>query len=276
MAKKSKSKPAPKSPSKTVRAKSSARSSQSLTSGERATNRARSSITRGESLTTSKRSTPKLPIVKQSSRKKSGGSAKLTRIERELLLAFEREYRASEREREKRAAAARKGWETRRAVAEPAPRQTRSEAAKKSWDTRRQNAISRKRITVKANPDDEDSDEDSDSGDFAYQLYDNAHPLHGDTDTIARWHNRLKPLYGSRLRLTLNGYTTDPATGKRTRTYIRRVGFVAGYGDVFGPGALYSKAIKTVRNRHSVDELVVTSVTVELADDADVDDEDND
>lgn len=93
----------------------------------------------------------------------------------------------------------------------------------------------------------------------------------GEHDVIELWHKRLKGYYGQRVRLSLNGFRVDPKTGKRRRIFIRRVGQLDGYGDMFGPGSLYAKAARTVRNRGSEDELVVTSLTVELADDDDDD-----
>lgn len=146
-------------------------------------------------------------------------------------------------------------------------RELRAERARIGWETRRANEIRRERITVKANPYEEKA------GDFAYTLYDSAHPLHGDIAVRERWEAKLKPYYGKRVRITVNGYTINPDTEDKTRTFIRRVGQLDGYASMFGPGSLYSKAIKVVRNRHSTDELDVTSLTIELADDGDTDGE---
>lgn len=93
----------------------------------------------------------------------------------------------------------------------------------------------------------------------------------GESDVIDLWDRRLRDYYGQTVRLSLNGFRVDPKTGKRRRIFIRRVGFLSGYGDMFGPGSLYAKAARTVRNRGSEDELVVTSLTVELADSDDED-----
>lgn len=145
----------------------------------------------------------------------------------------------------------------------------RAFAARKGWDTRRANETRKHRQTFKANP---DPDEES-SGDFAYTLYDAAHPMTGEPETVALWKGRASQYYGERVRVSLNGFRVDPKTGKRVRIFIRRVGQLDGYGDLFGPGSLYAKAAKVVRNRGSEDELVITSVTIERADENESDEE---
>jgi hypothetical protein len=144
----------------------------------------------------------------------------------------------------------------------------RKSAATVGWETRRRNAELRQRQTIKANPD------EVSAGDFAYQLYDNAHPLHGDPDTKDRWESILRDYYGRRVLVTMNGYRTNPETGERHRIQIKRVRKIDGYGDMFGPGSVYGKMAKVVRNIASEDELVTTSLTLELADDDAEDSED--
>jgi hypothetical protein len=80
-----------------------------------------------------------------------------------------------------------------------------------------------------------------------------------------KWDTLLRPYYGKRLRITINGVAINPDDESKTRTFIRRVGQVNGYTDVFGPGSLYYDAVKAVRNRHSEEEMDVFSVTVEIA-----------
>lgn len=138
-------------------------------------------------------------------------------------------------------------------------RELRSQRATIGWDTRRANEKLRERMTVKANPHEEKA------GDFAYTLYEKAHPLRGEIETQEYWHKALKPYYGKRVRFTINGYVTDPKTKERTRIFIQRVGNLENYADMFGAGSLYYDGVKAVRNRHSEGELVVTSVTTELA-----------
>lgn len=148
-----------------------------------------------------------------------------------------------------------------------ASKSRRQAAARKGWDTRRRNADLRDRQTFKANP------YEVEAGDFAYQLYDNTHLLHGDPDTIDLWDRRLRGYYGSRVKITLNGYRTSPETGERHRIFITRVFDATGYDSFFGPGSVYAKMIKVIRNLASKDELVTTSLTVELASGGDSDGE---
>lgn len=152
---------------------------------------------------------------------------------------------------------------------EPYRGSRRAEAAKSGWQTRRANAERRQRQTFKAN------DDEPEAGDFAYALYDKAHPVNGEHETIEEWHGRLKRYYGKKIRITVNGFRANPDDEEdRHRIFIRRVGVVRGYADVFGPGSLFARALRVVRNIASQAELVVSSVTFELADESDEDEED--
>jgi hypothetical protein len=210
-----KEKAAPSNKPKGSRSRSKKSASSSQTKGELSprVKSAPQSSTRKESQSTSKKS-PTAPIISRPSRAKPPGSYS----------------------KEKRAAAAARGWQTRRA-----------------------NDIARQRVNVLANND------EPGAGNYAYKLYDDSHPLHGDPSEIAKWDEILRPYYGKRLRITVNGMTLDPDGERGTRTYIRRVGQVNGYTDVFGPGSLYYDAIKAVRNRHSTEEMDVLSLSVEIA-----------
>lgn len=97
--------------------------------------------------------------------------------------------------------------------------------------------------------------------------------MYGEHETIEEWNRHLRPYYGRRVRVVLNGYRTDPDTDEKYRTQIVRVIQLDGYGDMFGPASAMMKMAKVLRNRYSKDELVTTSISVELADDGDGDGE---
>lgn len=146
-------------------------------------------------------------------------------------------------------------------------KQQRSERGKASYRKALRNASRRKRQVFKSN------EEEEDAGDFIYTLYDATHPMTGEPSQIALWHARIKQYYGKRVRVTMNGYRTDPKTGKRKRVQIHRVRQLDGYASMFGPSSLYASMAKAVRNQASEDELVTTSLSFELADDTDEDGE---
>lgn len=201
------------------------------------------------------------PAQRGANTRKANRAAETAMLAQLEALAARDERSAARRARTSQAAF------TKRVLSQRPQEPPRVAAARKGWITRRENEARRHRHVFKANPD------EVAAGDFAYQLYDNAHPLHGDPDTIALWDERLREFYGSWVRVTLNGYRTDPATGGRHRIFIRRLVLAEGYSSVFGPGGVYGKMCKVVRNRGSEDELVTTSLTVELAEDGDDDGE---
>jgi hypothetical protein len=170
---------------------------------------------------------------------------------------------------EKRAARAAKkhGWKLERVPRETAKPSKRSSAARKGWEKRRAAEKARARKTVKTNPLEESA------GEWAYVLYDDAHPLHGDASTKAKWDADLAPYYGKTIRLTLNGWRKNPKTNKTRRIFIRRIATLNAYSDFFGPGSMYAKALKVVRDIASDDELVISSLTIEEASEGDTDTE---
>lgn len=111
------------------------------------------------------------------------------------------------------------------------------------------------------------------SGDFAYGLYEKAHPIRGDAETIAYYKKALKGLRGRRVKLTFNGKRVDPESGKERNFRVQRTFQFRKYSDVFGSGSAYASAIHVIRDAHSDEELAVLSISIEEADDSD-DDED--
>lgn len=103
------------------------------------------------------------------------------------------------------------------------------------------------------------------AGDYAYGLYDKAHPNYGDPDTVEHFRKQLAGLRGERVRLVINGQrTTDDGEEKRfrlTRTFNYR-----NYRDVFGPGSAFASAMHAQRDAHSEDQLVAFSVALEVLD----------
>lgn len=80
---------------------------------------------------------------------------------------------------------------------------------------------------------------------------------------------RLRDYYGERVRLTINGWRVNPDTKERHRISIQRVGQLDTYADMFGPGSLYAAALRVVRNKASLDDLIVSSLSIEFAESAD-------
>lgn len=258
--------------SKTQRKKSRKYRSQSQTKPARsnATKSAQRNTTTNVSPGTRKKPTTKSPTPLSPSTNKTRGTrskgTQLTAVEQQFYDAFEREYQKSElaiklaRKRGVRRAAP--------AVVSPvvtrqrAGESARSAAARKGWTTRRANEARTQRHTYKANP---NADEIT-TGDFAYTLYNTTHPLTGEQDAIDLWDARVGRYYGHTVRLSLNGFRVNPDTDKRVRIFIRRSGYVESYGDVFGPGSLYARAIRVVRNRASNDALVIVSISFDIVD----------
>lgn len=147
------------------------------------------------------------------------------------------------------------------------PSERRADAARRGWATRRANAERRQRQTWHVNPERSEFG-GKETGDGVYVLYEAAHPLRGDPETRAEWESRLAPYYGHRVRVSLNGYYVDPESGEpASRIYFTATEQLNSYADFFGPDSIYMRLAKRVRNSSSESELVVTSVSVELADD---------
>lgn len=158
-----------------------------------------------------------------------------------------------------------------RALALPSPAQTererRSAAARRGWEKRRRTALERERQTWHINPE-RAEDGGKETGDGVYVLYEAAHPLRGNPDVRSEWDARLRDYYGHRVRISLNGYYVDPDSGEPSgRVYFVSVEDISRYSDFFGPDSAYMRLAKRVRNSSSESELIVTSLSVELADD---------
>ena len=154
-----------------------------------------------------------------------------------------------------------------RAPAPLSPRERRSEAAKRGWAKRRADAIAGERQTWHINPE-RAEDGGKETGDGVYVLYEATHPLRGNPDAKDEWDARLRDYYGHRVRVSLNGYYVDPDSGEPSgRVYFVSVEDLNSYTDFFGPDSIYMRLAKRVRNASSESELIVTSISVELADD---------
>lgn len=119
---------------------------------------------------------------------------------------------------------------------------------------------------VLANPD------EPRAGDFQYSLYDKAHPVHGDPDTIARLKKELRGLRGEKVTVVFKGAHVDEE-GTAHRFRLQRTFNYRQYGDMFGPGSAYADAVHFIRDKYSNEELVTYSFDVEVADDDDENEE---
>lgn len=114
------------------------------------------------------------------------------------------------------------------------------------------------------------------AGDYAYSLYDKAHPYTGDPETIAHFKKELAGLRGERVRLVFNGMRKD-ADGNEHRFRLTRTFNFRNYKDVFGPGSAYARALHAQRDKHSDDQFVTFSVALEVLEiDNEPEDEDED
>lgn len=102
------------------------------------------------------------------------------------------------------------------------------------------------------------------AGDYSYGLYDKAHPVHGDPDTIARIKKELRGLRGRDVRVIIRGARIDE-DGKARRFTASREITLNRYSDLFGPGSAYGSVMHAVRERHSGDTLVTYEITLEEA-----------
>jgi hypothetical protein len=107
----------------------------------------------------------------------------------------------------------------------------------------------RRRILI-ANPD------EPRAGDYAYQLYDKAHPVFGDPEVIASMRRQLRGLRGETVVMRVKGAHIDE-DGTVHRFTARRTFVMNRYSDVFGPGSAYASMVHAVREKHS-DEVLVT------------------
>lgn len=121
---------------------------------------------------------------------------------------------------------------------------------------------------ILANPD------EPSTGQYAFTLYEQAHPIRGDKNTIAHFKKLLAGLRGERVTLHFNGVVNDPETGEReTRFRIQRTFNYRRYSDLFGAGSAYASAVHFVRDKYSDYQLVAMSMSLDIADEADEDTE---
>lgn len=118
-------------------------------------------------------------------------------------------------------------------------------------------AKERKARVIVVNPD------EPRAGDYSYGLYDKAHPVFGEPDTIDYMKKQLRGLRGEDVVMTFKGIRIDDE-GNEKRFTVRRAFTMRQYSDVFGPGSAYASAIHAVRERHSDETLVTHTLTVEI------------
>ncbi len=114
-----------------------------------------------------------------------------------------------------------------------------------------------KRIIL-ANPD------EPRAGDYSYGLYDKAHPVFGEAETIAYMKKQLRGLKGERITVEFKGVRIDD-DGESKRFTVKRTGTYRQYSSMFGPGSLYASAMHAVRERHSDETLVTHSIVITAA-----------
>jgi hypothetical protein len=102
------------------------------------------------------------------------------------------------------------------------------------------------------------------AGDYSYGLYDKAHPVFGEPDTIEYFRKQLRGLRGKRVTMTVKGARIDD-DGKTRRFNVSRTFTLKTYSNVFGPGSAYASAIHSVRELHSDETLVTHSLVIEAA-----------
>ena len=103
------------------------------------------------------------------------------------------------------------------------------------------------------------------TGDFAFDFYDASHPVFGRPGVVSRLKGELRGLRGEDLKVTVRGRRVDADTGQERRFQVIRTVHYRNYNDLFGPGSVYGSAIKAVRDRHSDEQLITDSITIEAA-----------
>lgn len=122
------------------------------------------------------------------------------------------------------------------------------------------------RRVILANPD------EPRAGDYSYGLYDKAHPVFGEADTIAYLKKQLRGLRGERITVEFKGVRINDE-GESRRFTVKRTGVYRQYASMFGPGSFYASAMHAVRERYSDETLVTHSIVITIASDDDEDDE---
>jgi hypothetical protein len=110
------------------------------------------------------------------------------------------------------------------------------------------------------------------TGDYAYNFYDNTHPVNGDAAEIARMRRALRGLRDKDVTLTFRGNWQDD-NGVEHNFRVRRTFQLHTYRDAFGPGSAYASAIRYVRDKHSDNVINIVSFVIEESEPGDQDSE---
>lgn len=100
------------------------------------------------------------------------------------------------------------------------------------------------------------------AGQFAYELYNQAHPVHGSAGEINYWRQQLRGMTGRTVEVTVRGAIIDPDSGEKRRFTASHTIELNSYSDLFGAGGAYGEILHPIRDENSDDELVVFSVEV--------------
>lgn len=109
---------------------------------------------------------------------------------------------------------------------------------------------------ILANPD------EPNAGDFAFGLYDKAHPVFGDPWTIGYMRGQLQGLGGKHVKVVLRGRRKSE-DGEYHRWTVTRSLTLRNYNDVFGPGSVMASGLHQIRDKYSEDILILDSFDIE-------------
>lgn len=104
--------------------------------------------------------------------------------------------------------------------------------------------------------------EDPRTGDNAFTVYDDAHPLSGKDYLRDRFRRSLKGLRGEEITVTVRGERQTSA-GKSRNWSARRTVVLNQYGDIFGASGVLLSALKSQMKRNSDDKITVQAITIE-------------
>ena len=120
------------------------------------------------------------------------------------------------------------------------------------------------RRRILANPD------EPKTGDYAFGLYDKAHPIKGKPETIKAIKRELRGYRGEWVTMYAYGMREDAETGDEKRFKFKHTFLYRKYSDVFGPGSAYGAIVHAVRDKYSEDALTTFHLDIEFADPADI------
>lgn len=107
--------------------------------------------------------------------------------------------------------------------------------------------------------------DEPETGDFDFGVYDKAHPIFGERETIARIKKEIRGLRGEWVRMTARGIRVDE-NGDEHRYKFTAVTLYRRYDDLFGPGSAYADIIHSVVSRYSEDEISTLDIDLEIID----------